>query len=161
VYTIFDLRKYFHGSRAAKTSPGALDQEMLDNCFLEEVCALNCDRTFFGNHQAPKRLDDHLVKYVILYFDNRYSEDISFEEFIQGLNRDRYYHAPRSRKPECTVSEACRILCIAEADYARMTRKQIKKIFSTLAHRHHPDKGGAKEEFISLLEAYKKLIGGK
>ncbi|MCX6790063.1 MAG: molecular chaperone DnaJ [Candidatus Kaiserbacteria bacterium] len=43
----------------------------------------------------------------------------------------------------------------------KATEDDIKKAFRTLAHKHHPDKGGADEKFKEITEAYSVLSDAK
>ncbi len=159
VYTIFDLQRYFD-LPGAITEPHTLDQDLLDDYFLRELCLLNADRSFFTNENShkKKKLHDYLIKYLIMYFDNDFPRRQRFDYFN---SRYRFYQQPKKHEKTLSLSEACRILNLQESEYHQLTKRQLIRRFRKLAHKCHPDKGGSNNEFICLCEAYKRLLEGK
>lgn len=159
IYAIFNLQRYFYDNPLSTTAPFALDQDRMDHYFMEELCNLNNDESFFGEILHKNRLHPYLVKYLIMYFDNEFIRDPSFGWFRHFRERD-FYNPPYRQSP-LSIKEACQRLNITEQQWKEMSRRELVRIFKKLAHECHPDKGGDHEEFISLCGAYKRLLEAK
>ncbi len=149
VYTIFQLSRHFPGLREALRDPSLLPEDRVDQAFIEEVCRLNEDTTLWGEYYTNGRLNNYLKKYVIMYFDN---------EFPRG-RRPFFYHFERPpAKVGISFSDALKTLNLTNEEFQRITLKGLKRRYRRLAQRCHPDKGGCKDEFIKLSEAYRRLL---
>lgn len=69
-----------------------------------------------------------------------------FEERAKGIKNS-------NRQSQCPVSEF-KVLGLPQTS----SEDQIKKQYRILAHKHHPDKGGTKEQFNSIVHAKNKCL---
>ena len=164
VYTAFNLQKYFEDS-IVKNHPYALDQERVDEAFLDAICSLNRDRNFFDgvpNHD-PTSLHPYLQKYLVMYFDSSFEPFFNWEEFIRGIFGAKEQSAYRRwvQRSSVTISEACSRLEINVERWRELSVKDITRIYRRKAKILHPDAGGDHEDFIKLTEAYRTLIAEK
>ena len=129
-----------------------MDQEKVDQYFLEEVCRLN-EKLFLKTNQ----LDDYLFRYVIMFFDHAYAETTLLNDFSNAfMNRHRFYKPLKEKR--VPTSSACKIFCITEKKLTIMTKQELTKRYRKLARDHHPDKGGSHDKFVELSNAYKSLL---
>ena len=159
IYTIFNLQRYFFDNPYSLTAPFVLEQDRMDDYFMDELCRLNSDDTFFGDNGERKSLHRYLVKYLIMYFDSEFVRSPGTDWFSQF--KDSNFYNPPCRESRISLQEACRRLNITEQQYRTMSKKEIVTRFKRLAHECHPDKGGGHEDFIALCEAYKRLLEAK
>ncbi len=160
LYTALELQSYFNGS-LLRNHPAALNPELVDQYFLDELCRLNNDDSFFRGHEARDRktLHPYLTKYVVYYFDHFFhgEGDAFVREFI---NRRRAYVAPPSGEVLQT-REACVLFGITVERFREMNRKEIIQHYRRRAREMHPDKGGKHEDFVRMTEAYECLLNQK
>lgn len=159
LYAALDLQSYF-SHHLLKNQPAALDPETVDNRFLESICSLNRDKTFFRgipDHQS-RQLHPMLVKYVIRYFDHDFQPSRFWNETLRQSMWQRQFHRPAVRRQSLEVGEACRILGISRTQFEAMDSKELIRCYRNLAMRAHPDKGGGHEDFIHVTEAYECLL---
>jgi hypothetical protein len=151
VYTIFDLQRFFKGF-LAKKMPHALDQNKVDDFFIQELCDLNT-----GLFQQSGHLHDYLIRYVIMFFDHPYGESVLLEEMERDFRfRSRFFHQPP--KPAVSRSRAREIFNLTAAELKVMDKQTLTRKFRKLARTHHPDKGGNHDRFVELSEAYQALL---
>lgn len=159
VFVIFDLQQFFT-ERFAKTMPEALNPESVDGCFLEEICRLNQDRSFWGGMEMSDHLNCYLIRYLVMFFDSDYHRNTFLENFLRDfMDRHRRYRPPRSVK--VSMAEAARLFATGSEELKRMTRSDLARLYRLRAKCFHPDQGGKKSEFIKLTEAYHKLLRTK
>ena len=152
VYTIFDLQRFFKGF-LAKKMPHALDQNKVDDFFIQELCDLN--RGLF--QQSAGHLHDYLIRYVIMFFDHPYADTVLLEEMEKDFRfRSRFFHQPP--KPAVSRSRAREIFNLTAAELKVMDKRSLTRKFRKLARKHHPDKGGSHDRFVELSEAYQALL---
>jgi hypothetical protein len=160
VYVIFDLQRFF-SQLCAKTMPQGLDQEAVDTYFEQELCRLNRDRTFWAGMTMHARLQDYLVRYLIMYFDMDYGRSDFLETlFNQFRNAHRRHRWPRP-SPGISLAEASMIFGLDERRLREMDRRELSRLFRRKAMQMHPDQGGRPQDFIRLSEAYKTLMQAK
>ena len=159
LYTALNLQRYFSGS-FTRFQPAALNPEDVDDLFIEEICRLNNDRSFFRGLDGSNGQELHslLRKYVILYFDNEFERYNGWAEYINYFTVWRQFQGRVATKPSLSAQEACRCLGIAVGDYKKMSRSQLTRHYRRQAKKLHPDKGGSHEEFIRMTEAYEVLL---
>lgn len=150
VYTIFDLQHFFSGI-LAKKMPHALDQDKVDHFFLEELCRMN--KELFNREN---RLDDYMVRYLIMFFDHHYANTTLLDDFARAF---MFRHRTFGPKPEKAIplDTACRVFNITKRQLETMTTRNLTRLYRKLAIRFHPDTGGSHEQFVELNAAYKKL----
>ena len=140
--------------------PQGLNQEAVDNFFVQELCRLNIDDLFWAGMPRRDNLQKYLVRYLLMYFDSDYGRS----DFLENLiNQFRNAHR-RHRWPEpkhVPLDQAARIFGINPEELRRMNRRQVTRLFRRRALRCHPDQGGKPTEFIRLSEAYKSVMRAK
>jgi hypothetical protein len=151
VYTVFDLHRFFSGFMAKKM-PHALDQEKVDDFFLKEICRLN--KELFNKET---QLDDHMIRYMIMFFDHQYANTTLLDDFARDFMARHRFFTPRPEK-SITIRNACTIFNITKKELATMTRQHLTKLYRGFARQVHPDTGGSHEKFVELNNAYEVLL---
>ena len=160
VYVIFDLQKYFT-ELIAKSMPHGLNQNKVDQYFLEEICRLNSDSDFWSGMDTEGNLHEYLIRYVIMFFDSEYGRSSFLDDYIRDyINSKRRYVPPR-KQSSVTLDEASTIFGLKKDALRKMSRQALTRLYRRMAHKLHPDKGGEKEEFVKLSEAYHELLKSK
>ncbi len=163
IYTSLHLQRYFP-DHLMRNIPIALNPEEIDRFFLEEICRLNGDESFFQGMGTPGngRIHPILEKYVIMFFDSSFEGRNPALEFMRESMRRRRRHAPPNRRSRTPATEdALVIFGISVDEFLKMKRRDIIRIYWRKAQRMHPDKGGDHEAFVQLNEAYEVLISRK
>jgi hypothetical protein len=160
VYTIFNLQRFFSSNSVARCAPFILDQDEVDDYFLQEICRLNHDKTFYHAETRAQGLHQYLVKYLIMYFDNSYvrtsNNQTVFDEFFKQRG---YLQQPAQQM--MSIAESFKLLEIHEEDYRHMSQEQLRRVFRRIAHKCHPDKGGDHDKFICVCKAFERLMDDK
>jgi hypothetical protein len=155
LYTALRCQSEF-GHLLTRNRPDALDPERVDEVFVQKLCDVNADASFFpgvGNHD-PDRLHDYLVRYLILYFDQP----------VQGPWREYVEDFIRKSRPfpfNGEVKEACRLLGIEPGAFHAMDRRKLTRVYRAKAKEAHPDRGGKNEAFVRVRAAYELLLKRK
>ncbi|MFO7709804.1 MAG: J domain-containing protein [Desulfobacterales bacterium] len=158
-YVIFNLQQFFT-QRFAKDTPEFLDPDEVDRCFVEELCALDADASFWPGVPAAGRLHDYLVRYVLMFFDHDYGSRSLAEEYLRDfMNRHREHRPPES--VAVGLEEAGRIFGKSREALKRLTRRDLGRLYRRRAQELHPDKGGSHETFLRLTAAYHRLLRTK
>ncbi|MFA5906285.1 MAG: DnaJ domain-containing protein [Desulfobacula sp.] len=151
VYTVFNLQRFFQGL-LAKRMPQAMDQDRVDEYFLSEICRIN--RVIYNR---DKELDDHLIRYMIMFFDHTYDNSTLLDDLANDfMNRHRDFR-PRPVK-SINLENACKIFHITREELKTMTQKHLARRYRKLARQVHPDTGGSHEKFVELNNAYETLL---
>ncbi len=159
-YTIFDLQRFFTESWANKI-PQGLDQDKMDKLFIEEICRLNSDASFWGGDEAGNFSHEFLIRYVVMFFDNDYAPDTFLQDYIKEfMDARRSRRTPPSKK-SVSIEAASGIFGVKEDVLMTMTKRGLARLYRRVAKRLHPDKGGTHEEFVQLTEAYHELLRTK
>lgn len=159
VYTIFDLQRFFSEQTAA-CRPQGLDQTKMDEFFIDAVCAVNSDETFWAGMPVSERLSDYLVKYVIMYFDYGFPQVSPFQSYLYDfLNRHRSYVPPK--KVRLNMAEAARLFETSWEQLKQMDIRSFSRLYRKMALKHHPDQGGSQETFVKLGKYYQGLLDKK
>ena len=155
VYTVFDLQHFFQGM-LAKKMPHALNQQKVDDHFLDQLCILNSQ--LFGQDLEKTCLHGYLIRYVIMFFDFQYGNSVLLEELSNDfIFRHRQFRQPSPTKEQVSAKKARQIFNISKAEFKCMDKKALKKLFRKLATEHHPDRGGDHDKFVELSNAYERL----
>lgn len=162
LFTALELQKYFP-SHLLKNNPAALNPEAVDAYFLEEICRLNEDSTFFAGVEDhnPQTLHAFLVKYVIMYFDHSFSPGSLRDRVFADFVRFRSFAFRPPAKQTMTEEEACACLGLRTKEYRAMSAQALTRHYRRKAKKHHPDAGGDHETFIRLSQAYECLVRRK
>ena len=159
-YVIFDINQFFNES-FAKKRPQYLKQSDVDDHFIEEICSLNRDPTFWSGMQTAGRLHEYLVRYVLMYFDYDFATRSWVEDYIRNfINRRRDYQSPFGTG-SVAWDKAGAIFAETKDALKTMSRKELVRIFRRRAQTLHPDKGGDPEKFVELTRAYDMLLRTK
>jgi len=151
VYTIFDLQSFFQGI-LARQMPHALDQNRVEACFLKEICKIN--KNIFG---LTSHLDDHMIRYVIMFFDNEYADTLLLDEMERAF---RFRHHSFKQPPSKTFSarKARTLFNVTKEEFNTLNKRTLTRIYRKLARKHHPDKGGSHTKFVEINNAYQTLL---
>ena len=159
-YTIFDVQQFFYES-FAKSQPQLLSQNEVDAHFIEQVCRLNRDPSFWAGMKIAKRLHEYLVRYVVMHFDHDYAPGSFTDDYLrQFLHSHRDYRPPFKSKA-AGLEEAGTIMGVSGAKIKRMSRRDLVRLYRRKAQELHPDKGGDHEMFVKLTEVYHELLRTK
>jgi hypothetical protein len=159
-YVIFDINQFFNES-FAKKRPQYLKQSDVDDHFIEEICSLNRDLTFWAGMQTASGLHEYLVRYVLMYFDYDFAPMSWVEDYIRNfINSRRDYKSPFGAG-SVTWNEAGVIFGETKDALKKMSRPDLIRIFRRRALELHPDKGGDPEKFVELTKAYDMLLRTK
>jgi hypothetical protein len=125
-YVIFNLQRFFT-EWFAKETPQLLDQDKLDEFFVDEICNLNQDAAFWDGMPSGDRLHEYLIRYGEMYFDFdyrlheyliRYGEmyfDFDYaqksfmEDYLRSFINSRRDYDPSFHSSSVTLSEASSI----------------------------------------------------
>jgi hypothetical protein len=159
VYTIFDLQRFFL-ELIATQRPDDLNQIKMDEFFVDAVCRLNDDKKFWAGMETSDRLQDYLIKYVIMYFDNEFPRRSLFQDYLRDfMNRHRTYLPPK--KVRVNMEEAARLFETSREKLKQMDLKCFNRLYRKMALKHHPDKGGDHETFVKFTKYYHGLLRKK
>ncbi len=159
VFVIFDLQRHF-GESFAKTMPQGLDQNVVDEFFLKDVCRLNSDRKFWTDRRTGDVLSEYLIRYVLMFFDNDYGRSSYLDDMIfNWMNSRRDFRSPE--KPRVSVQEASTVFGVTETELQEMSCRELTRLYRKKAMKHHPDTGGDQERFVALTEAYQDMLHKK
>lgn len=159
LYTALHLQTHFR-HLLTRNRPEALDPERVDAAFLDELCRLNRDETFFlgVDRDSTFTLHAYLRKYLILYFDNAFDPRVIWDDYVQDFRWRHQFH----RKPEdglsLTEKEACDRLGIRLEAFSKMEREDLIRFYRRKAKETHPDTGGDKTAFVAIKNAFDCLL---
>lgn len=162
VYSFLYLRRFFDEILAGKM-PQALDQERLDRLFIQEICQLNQDLSFWGEIKPSFNLHPYLVRYAIMYMDYTFGPSSYMDEQLQDFiarSRERFQKAYIQKK-YFNLEEASQFFGISKERLNSMSKKQLTRLYRRSAQKMHPDKGGDNETFIKLNKIYQDLLAKK
>ena len=158
-YQIFDLQRHFR-EHFAQSHPEALDQNRMDRYFVQSLCELDRDESFWIGSTRESGLHAHLVRYAVMYFDSSFPARDPFRDFLRDfMNRHRLHRPPES--VAVSLSESARLFGVSVETLKKMDCRTLARKYRKLALTHHPDKGGDPENFVKLTAAYRKLMRGK
>ena len=159
-FAIFDLQRHFSQSFSA-TMPEALNQLDIADHFTRDICSLNRDSTFWSGDEMNWSLHEHLIRYIIMFFDHDYGRRSLLDDFVREfMGRHRAFRWPE-KKPNVSTDEAARIFDTSWSDLQKMNKKDLSRLFRQRAKELHPDQGGNHERFIELSGAYASLLARK
>ena len=92
VFVILELARQFPDSRLFRIMPEALDEERLDQAFMQEFCKLHGDKKFWQGLHDPVEAQAYLSRYVVMFFDYHFAAGAADEEFLRNfINSRRRY----------------------------------------------------------------------
>lgn len=163
LYTALQLQTYFIHNPVCN-SPAGLDPERVDHYFVEDLCRLNIDETFFRgvDRGDTDTLHTYLVRYLILYFDNDFDRGTVWDEYVRDFISKRRFHRPNVQKGMALSEKAaCKCMGITPQEWKNMDRHALTRRYRQLAKETHPDRGGDGEAFVSVKDAYECLLAKK
>ena len=159
-YVIFDLQNFFIEAHA-KNSPNMLNTEKVDAHFIEQVCRLNGDHSFWAGMKTGDNLHCYLVRYVVMYFDHDFASRSMMEDYFRRfVNAHRKYRKPHA-PVAVTLRKAGNAFGESQSVLKKMSRKELARLYRQKALDMHPDKGGEHDNFVNLTEAYHALLKTK
>lgn len=159
-YVIFNLQNYFRESFANRT-PQMLDQNNLDEHFIEALCSLNMDRDYWRGMEPGDGLHDYLIRYLIMYFDYDDAPRSFMQDYLRRFINSRRDYQPPSQAGPVGLKEASTIFGEAQETLRKMSRQDLARLYRKQAQKMHPDKGGDHDAFVKLTEAYHAALKTK
>jgi len=159
-YVIFNLQDFFT-QWFARSAPKMLDQRAVDEHFLEEICRLNSDPTFWNGMETGNSLNEYLVRYAVMYFDYDYAPKSFMEEYIRKFINSRRDYRPPFESRKADLEEAGALFKSTSEELKKMTRKDLVRLYRKRIQKLHPDKGGDHNTFIRLTRVYHLLLRTK
>ncbi|HHD63193.1 MAG TPA: J domain-containing protein [Desulfobulbaceae bacterium] len=157
VFAIFNLQRFFSES-CARIMPQVLQEDKLDTFFVQEVCHLDSDRSFWQGLERSGCLSPYLIRYVVMYFDYNFPGSRSWNNFIHSFSGQRQSARRHVRSQRMSINKASTIFGVSRAELAAMDRKKLTGLYRKKAFKLHPDKGGDHDRFIELTAAYNELL---
>jgi hypothetical protein len=157
LFTIFNLQQHFSES-FARIMPQGLNQDRLDTFFVDELCRLNNDTTFWQDMEAANGLQPYLIRYLIMFFDYDFSASQAINDYIrQFMNSHRQFRFPK-KKSSMTTDKVSEIFGETADKLTKLSKKELTKLYRRKAKELHPDTGGEHDEFVRLTEAFEQLL---
>ena len=157
---VFDLQHFFYES-FAKRSPHSLSTEKLDAHFIDQICGLQSDRSFWAGMETGDGLHNYLVRYVLMYFDYDFAPSSFMEDYLRKfINNHRDYNVP-PKTVGFTLEKASTVFGESQEVLRKMSPKEFARLYRLKAMELHPDKGGDHEKFVNLTNAYHALLKTK
>ncbi len=157
LFAIFDLQRFFKESYA-RSIPQALNRDRLDRLFVEEVCRLAVDATFWQGFPRESCLPYYLVRYLIMYFDNTPEQPAAWARFARSSRSRRFHRSTYAEPGRVSRQQAMAIFGLNGEQLASLNKKDLGRLYRQKAQELHPDKGGDTEQFIRLTTAYEELL---
>jgi hypothetical protein len=160
LWVIFDLQRFFTESFARKF-PMHLDPEKIDGRFVEEICRLHRDHRFWSGMPMTDRLNEYLVRYVVMFFDHEFEQSRYLDDILRKYMDDRRDYNPPARRPDISQVEAAELFAADPEQLRKMSRSELAKRYRYRAMKVHPDQGGSHDAFIRLTAAYHQMMKTK
>ena len=156
---IFGLERRLLYVQPDQTGSGT-QQEKVDTLFIESVCTLNKDDTFWAGMPRTDKLQGYLRRYVIFYFDHAIQQAAPIPRYLhEFINRHRIYRPPK--KVRLNMAEASRLFGTTWENLRQMDSDTFTKLYRRQALKFHPDQGGSQKTFIKLTKLYENLMKKK
>ena len=137
-----------------------IQQQKVDTLFIESVCALNKDDTFWAGMPRTGKLQGYLRRYVIFYFDHAVQQAAPIPRYLHELmNRHRSHRPPK--KVRLNMAEASRLYGTTWENLRQMDSDTFTRLYRKQALKFHPDQGGSQKTFIKLTKLYENLMKKK
>ncbi len=157
LYAALDLQSHF-SEAYARSIPQALPPEKIEQAFLDELCTLNENQTFWQDRSDYTHLPDYLIRYLILFFDSSFPRrSRAFDEAQEFMNDHRQFRWP-DRKKTMSEDEMATLFGEDTETLHKANKKELTRLYRKKAKSMHPDTGGDQEAFIRLTTAYEKLL---
>ncbi len=160
VYVVFELQQFFYQSYA-KNAPQSLNADKVDGHFIEQICRLNSDRSFWAGMKTDDSLHNYLVRYVLMYFDHDFASRSFMEDYIRQFMNNHRDHPATYRTNVSILKKASAVFGESQETLKEMSRQEIASLYRLKAMKLHPDKGGDHDQFVNLTAAYHELLKTK
>ena len=141
--------------------PQALDENKMDEGFINEICRLNENIKFWRGIDKEENLHEYMLRYVIMFFDSEFGDKAVLNDYVKNfINSRRRFRFP-SQVQTVNLSEVSARLGIGKDALRKMSRRELTVHYRRLALKIHPDKGGDHGQFIKLTEAYQEMLKRK
>jgi len=160
VYVIFDLQRFFR-NMIAKIMPEGLNQKKVDEHFLEEICRLDQDPSFWAGMDTGDRLHEYLIRYVVMFFDAEYGKRPFLDELLYNFMNSRRHQRNYPQHRRVNLDEASAVFGATKEALKNMNRRGLARLYRKKAQELHPDKGGDHNRFVRLTAAYHDLLKRK
>lgn len=160
IFAVFDLQKHFKEA-CARTMPHALNSEVLDQCFLKELCLLDNDASFWQGMERGSTLVSYMIRYVIMFFDYSFPSGQSWDDFVRAHVGSGQRPGPIKNSPRMSMREVTTVFGMKQSELSAMSRTELTRLYRREAMSLHPDKGGDHDAFIQLTTAYNELLRTK
>lgn len=158
LFSIFDLQRFF-SHRLSRYMPFTLEQEKVDQAFIECYCRLDRDEKFWIGYARTARAPEYLLRYLIMYFDLAVEGELLWGGGgRRGGQRYRRAFHPPAASSGMSLQKAAEIFEVDRKQLATMSSKEITALYRKKAHILHPDKGGDHDRFVQLTAAYNELL---
>lgn len=158
LHATLQLHRFFNES-FAPSFPEALDRTTLSDHFVDQLCALNRDATFWQHKsEAPAAdcLHPHLARYLIMFFDHQPRVHSFGADFArQFMGNHRRFHWPK--RTEEKQQQAAALFGKSFEELRKLHKKELSRLFRKKAKELHPDHGGDPQQFIDLTDLYNEL----
>jgi hypothetical protein len=155
VFAIFDLQRFF-GESYASYLPEALDQALMSDRLVEEICRLNRDDHFWAGMAQENWLHPHLRRYLVMFFDYDYGHRPFVQDFAREfMDRHRTFSWPEREGP--SEADKSAVFGRTMAELRLLPKRELTRLFRKRAKELHPDSGGNHERFILLSATYEEL----
>jgi hypothetical protein len=138
-----------------------LDQDQVDEHFIEELCSLDKDAVYRAGCAIDIGLYEYLIRYVIMFFDFDFGKSGYMEDILRRYMNNRRDYTPRTGMRKVTLEEAGRLFGVGKEEIQNMSRSELAKRYRQLALKLHPDQGGHQDTFIRLTTAYHDIMKTK
>ncbi len=160
LFTIFHLARFFDQSYV-RQAPQMLEEDEVDAFFIQELCALNDNLSFWQGMRKGSNLPEYLQRYLCLWVDYGYGGNPLLDDHLRGfMNDHRKFSFPESTE-KISSAEYQDIFHTSLDALKQMSKSQLTRLYRRQAMRLHPDTGGDHEIFVRLTEAYNRLLAGK
>ena len=158
VYAAFNVAGHFE-SEISRKFPQALDQEKVDRVFLEELCTINADESFWGDLGISEGLNGYLLRYLFWFFDLPFEGGVYLDDLMWRFRQRHHGFRPtQGGRPPMPVDEALSVMGLSGQDPSKMTIPSMTRQYRVMAQKYHPDKGGDHDQFIRLNRAFQDLL---
>jgi hypothetical protein len=160
LFAIFHLSRFFEQSYA-RQAPQMLESDEVDKFFMQELCALAENSSFWQGMARSPTLPEYLRRYLCLWVDYDYGGNPLLADHIRRFMNDHRKFSFPDAGQEITSEEYLDIFGASLKELQEMSKRDLTRLYRQQAMVLHPDTGGDHEIFVRLTEAYNRLLGGK
>ncbi len=158
VYVIFNLQRFFT-SPLAKQYPESVNNALADDHFINEICRLNRSEHYGKSDSPEQNLDEYLIRYLIMYFDNDFIQGNIVRDFFKDfVNRHKRFSGYPQQAAAVGMEEAGTIFEVSQDTLNTIGKAELIRLYRRQAQKHHPDTGGEHDKFIRLTEAFHAVM---